>query len=31
MYETRPESPIKWLADWLIDNNPKKGRDIPMV
>jgi hypothetical protein len=23
MYETRPESPIKWLADWLTENNPK--------
>jgi len=30
MYETRPESPIKWLAEWLTDNNPKKG-GIPMV
>ncbi len=22
MYETRPRSPISWLADWLTDNNP---------
>lgn len=25
MYETRPQSPIAWLADWLDDNNPYKG------
>ena len=24
MYETRPQSPIAWLADWLTDNNPYK-------
>ena len=30
MYETRPESPIKWLAEWLVDNNPNKG-GVPMV
>ena len=22
MYETRPESPIKWLSEWLRENNP---------
>jgi nucleoside diphosphate kinase len=22
MYETRPQSPIEWLADWLEENNP---------
>ena len=22
MYETRPQSPIPWLADWLSENNP---------
>ena len=24
MYETRPQSPIPWLADWLSENNPYK-------
>ena len=24
MYETRPKSPISWLADWLTENNPYK-------
>ena len=24
MYETRPVSPIAWLADWLSENNPYK-------
>ena len=22
MYETRPRSPVAWLADWLTENNP---------
>ncbi len=24
MYETRPRSPVSWLADWLEENNPNK-------
>ena len=24
MYETRPQSPVAWLADWLSENNPYK-------
>ncbi len=25
LYETRPQSPISWLADWLEENNPRRG------
>ena len=24
MYETRPQSPVAWLSDWLSENNPYK-------
>ena len=25
MYETRPRSPVLWLAEWLADNNPYRN------